>query len=87
MNDPTHCAFDIDLTLDWNNILQGNEPSDEDMARYNDYQQKRFRIKSGELNIEKKGTNYEISINCKTEDEQSITGTYTGPLTKIEFEI
>ncbi|MDD4193393.1 MAG: hypothetical protein PHI28_18800 [Mangrovibacterium sp.] len=87
MNNPTHCAFDVDLTIDWDNYFQGNDPTDEDLAKYNDYQQKLFRVKSGELTIEKNGVNYEININCTTEEGQAITGTYMGPLTEIEFGI
>jgi hypothetical protein len=87
MNDPTHCAFDVDLTLDWESFFQGNGRTDEDQAKYDDYQQKLLRIKSGELTIEKNGVNYKIIIDCTTENGQSITGAYMGPLTEIEFGI
>lgn len=87
MNDPTHFAIDVDLTLGWDNIVKGNEPSAGDYNKFNAYVLKRTGFKSGELKIAKKESIYEITLNCITQDGKSVNGKFTGELKEIEFGI
>jgi len=87
MVDPTNFAIGVDLTLGWDKIMQGNDPTADDLAKLNVYLQKQIRFKSGVLTILKIGTTYEISFQCKTKNGESVNGNFSGSLTPIEFGI
>ena len=85
-NDPTHYAFNVDLDLDWNTVNL-NDPSEEVINKWTNYQNAIIDIVGGSVTVEKNDDLFIVTIDCIDSNGLRVTGRFLGQLNWILFDV